>query len=213
MTLNWTPTPADPEVFHITRVENLASIAQRGLLSDSQVNQAQGRPVVIGNPSIKQRRLTWQLNLPDRPLVGDFVPFYFCPRSVMLYLVACGTAGGQAGQDGVVHLVSRVSRLANLGQRCVFTDANAATSYAAPCEDLRQIPGVLDWSALAATDWRDSAVKSARQAEFLVANGVPWTAFEAIVVRDTSVFRHATTILAPLVHRPLVRIERSWYYP
>lgn len=151
--MNWTPNHEDPEVFHITRVENLASIAQHGLLSDSQVNLAQGSPVVIGNPSIKQRRLTWQLNLPDRPLVGDFVPFYFCPRSVMLYLVARGTAGGQAGQNGMVHLVSRVSRLANLGQRCVFTDANAAASY------------------------------------------------------------HAMRILAPLVHPPLVRIERSWYYP
>jgi hypothetical protein len=39
----------------------------------------------IGMDSIKQRRLTKSLNSHPDLRVGDCVPFYFCPRSVMLY--------------------------------------------------------------------------------------------------------------------------------
>lgn len=211
MVLNWTPNPSDPEVFHITHVDNLPSIEQSGLLSDARVAAMGTAPTTIGDSTIKSRRLTWWLRLPDRPVVGSFVPFYFCPRSVMLYRVWRQAA--RPVQDGVVHLVSRVSTLARLGRRCVFTDVNAAASYASAFEDLGQISDTLDWTALTVTDWRDPAIKSARQAEFLVADAVPWTAFEAAVVMDLGTLQHAQAILARCQHPPLVRIERSWYYP
>ena len=37
--------------------------------------------------SIKQRRLNSTLNSYPNLRVGDCVPFYFCPRSIMLYLI------------------------------------------------------------------------------------------------------------------------------
>ena len=41
----------------------------------------------IGMNSIKQRRLNSTLNSYPNLRIGDCVPFYFCPRSIMLYLI------------------------------------------------------------------------------------------------------------------------------
>ncbi len=41
----------------------------------------------IGMSNIKQRRLQLPLRCHKGDSVGEYVPFYFCPRSVMLYLI------------------------------------------------------------------------------------------------------------------------------
>lgn len=42
--------------------------------------------------------------------VGEFVPFYFCPRSPMLFTVNRGNTGRPLGcQRAIVHLVSTLA--------------------------------------------------------------------------------------------------------
>ena len=55
-------------------------------------------------------------------------------------------------------------------------------------------------------------VKVARQAEFLVFDAVPWTAFERIIVRDAGTAAKASLVVAQATHRPLVGIDPTWYY-
>jgi hypothetical protein len=209
--MRWTPDLDDPELFHITHVDNLASISAGGLISDARVASGAVRPTTIGDPSIKRRRLSWRLNLlPDRPCVGEFVPFYFCPRSIMLYLIQCGHAGWSQGQDHVAHLVTRVSRLVGLGRRIVFTDCNAATSYHHASDDLRDLATLVNWNAMPVVQWQH--VKEARQAEFLVLDAVPWTVFERVIVRDPPTAAKASLVVAQATHRPLVGIDPTWYY-
>jgi hypothetical protein len=209
--LSWQPSPQDPEVFHITHVDNLPSIVAGGLVCDARVAAGAVTPTTIGSSSIKQRRLHWKLALPDRPTVGSFVPFYFCPRSVMLYSIHRGHPNWAGGDGLVVHLVSRVSRLVTLGQRCVFTDGNAATSYHTASEDLRDLPTMVDWSVMPLTQWSDAAKKGPRQAEFLVDAHVPWSAIEQIVVRDQNASLAVQSALrgAPA---PGIDVRRTWYY-
>ena len=57
---------------------------------------------------IKRRRLT-ELRLNSHPdlFVGDCVPFYFCPRSVMLYVISRANhpqLSYRGGQGSIVHL-------------------------------------------------------------------------------------------------------------
>ncbi len=205
MSLAWTPNPADPEVFHITHVDNLPGIIANGLLSDIAVCNGLAAPRVIGDPSIKSRRLTWELRLHDRPAVGSFVLFYFCPRSVMLYRV-----WRDRKQPGVVHLVTRASTLQRFGRRCVFTDANAASGYASAFEDLARMSTELDWNAFPQTRWQ--GVKSERQAEFLVADLVPWAALELVAVQDQATLVRVGGLLSSASHRPAARLEPTWYY-
>ena len=98
--------PAATRLFHITDVSNLSAVlAASCLLSD--VALAGGAHQVIGYGHIKQRRMT-QYRVPccGNRFVGEFVPFYFCPRSPMLFTVNRGATGRTPGcQKDIVHMV------------------------------------------------------------------------------------------------------------
>ena len=82
------PPPAAPKVYHIVHVDRLASIAADDTLWSDAVLQGRGQPgTTIGMSTIKQRRLTNPVKCCPGLNVGGCVPFYFCPRSVMLYLI------------------------------------------------------------------------------------------------------------------------------
>lgn len=81
--------PQQPKIYHIAHVDRLPSIIADGCLwCDAEVER-RAPPGTMN--SIKTRRLR-ELRLDSHPdlHVGDCVPFYFCPRSVMLYLIYQG---------------------------------------------------------------------------------------------------------------------------
>lgn len=118
--------PAKTYLYHITDIANLPSIVSGGrLLSDVLLGAA--AHTVIGYGHIKLRRMT-ELRVPccGNRFVGEFVPFYYCPRSPMLYTVNKGNTGKPAGcQRDIVHLVTTVSRAADLGVPWAISDGNA----------------------------------------------------------------------------------------
>jgi hypothetical protein len=80
--------PANPKIYHITHVNNLPSIIAAGeLISDAAIIQQGGPPAAVGMSKIKQRRLALPVTCHAGDFIGEYVPFYFCPRSVMLYLL------------------------------------------------------------------------------------------------------------------------------
>ena len=86
--------------------------------------------------SIKQRRLSLPVKCHPGNCVGDYVPFYFCPRSVMLYLIYRGNHPEltyRGGQGPIIHLeadLSAVVAWANEnGRRWAFTLSNAGAVY------------------------------------------------------------------------------------
>ncbi len=85
--------PANPKVYHIVHVDRLPSIISDGFLRcDAEIaGRSATSPdmgTMIGMHGIKQRRLT-DLKLNSHPdlFVDQYVPFYSCPRSVMLYVI------------------------------------------------------------------------------------------------------------------------------
>ena len=82
------PAPADPSIYHIVHVDRLASIVADGCLwCDAEVMRRRSPGTVIGMFDIKQWRQNKALDSHPGLRVGDCVPFYFCPRSVMLYVI------------------------------------------------------------------------------------------------------------------------------
>ena len=81
--------PTRPKIYHILHVDRLASVLDDGVLwSDALVRERRVGGTTIGMGNIKRRRLE-QNSLASHPglRVGDCVPFYFCPRSIMLHLI------------------------------------------------------------------------------------------------------------------------------
>ena len=103
------PVPAQPMIYHITHVDNLAAIVREGvLISDTTMLERGGPSVTIGMSAIKRRRVE-DLTVSCHPgtKVGDYVPFYFCPRSVMLYLIYRANhedLSYRGGEGPIVHL-------------------------------------------------------------------------------------------------------------
>lgn len=202
--------PSDPPIFHITHVDNLAGILREGgLWCDRQRIALQLGNMNIGLAHIKQRRLTRAVSTRAGSTLGDYVPFNFCPRSVMLFAVHKGHQDYVEGQENVVHLISTVQRAVSLGRAWAFTDRHAELAHALHFDDLGKLSEV-PWHVMGKQYW--SAVKEERQAEFLVHEFFPWNAVVEIAVMTPAVAQRVQTALATTQHRPAVTIHREWYY-
>ena len=83
-------------------------------------------------------------------MLGDYVPFNFCYRSVMLYVIHRGSVEGyDGGQEPVVHLVSSVGQAIGCNRPWAFTDRHADLAYAKYFESLDD-EGEVDWRVDAA---------------------------------------------------------------
>lgn len=146
--------PVQTLVYHITDVDNLPGIlASGGLRAD--VAMANANPVVIGYAHIKQRRMAEiRVDCCGGRFVGEFVPFYFSPRSPMLYTVNKGNTGRAAGcQRSIVHLVSTVAVGIAQNRAWAISDGNAAAFHTSFAADLAALNG-LDWPTIHATQWQ-----------------------------------------------------------
>jgi hypothetical protein len=208
----------EQKIYHITHIDRLSSaIALGGIYSDAEVRARNIGGTTIGMSTIKQRRLE-ELTLASHPdlHVGDCVPFYFCPRSVMLYLIYKrnhADATYMGGQEPIIHLEASLFDTVDWAKshdvRWAFTNSNAGSRYFEDYSDLRAL-SELDWDAISATQWKGCQEK--KQAEFLVERFFPWNLFNKIgVYSDTyRVDTHAALVNA--THKPIVSIMRDWYY-
>ena len=212
-----TPVPTNPKICHIVHVDKLASILNDGYLwSDATVQRRHSGGTTIGMASIKARRLSKSLNSYPNLHVGDCVPFYLCPRSVMLYMFHMNNhpdISYTGGQTPIVHLVAdlqRVVQWANQnGKRWVFTDSNAGSYYFNDFSDLAQL-GQINWGAVQATGWR--SCREQKQSEFLIEDQFPWELVEDIGVYSDKQYQQVSRILSGAQHRPAVEVKRNWYY-
>lgn len=211
--------PANPKIYHITHVNNLPSIIAAGeLISDAAIIQQGGPPAAVGMSKIKQRRLKLPVTCHSGDFVGDYVPFYFCPRSVMLYLLYMGNHPEltyRGGQGPIVHLEADLKTVVAWAERkqrrWAFSLANAGAYYVEFRKTLDELDEI-DWNAVAATDFRSSDVKEAKAAEFLLHGSFPWKFVERVGVHSMALGRQVSTIIAAGTHHPTVQIERDWYF-
>ncbi len=204
--------PAATRLYHITDVSNLPGIlAAGGLRSD--VGMAAAAHKAIGYSHIKQRRMT-ELMVPccAGRFVGEFVPFYFCPRSPMLYTINLGNTGRPAGcQSSIVHLVSTVAAAIAVGSGWAFCNGNAGARYSDFFADLDSLD-TLDWEIIGSNDWGGDNRRNKKASEFLVADFFPWKAINTIGCHNNQTAGHVSELLEGLPDSPNVAVKNDWYY-
>lgn len=200
-------------IYHITDVSNLPNIlAAGGLHSEATLQMAGAHPTVIGHSNIKQRRLQ-EITVPccGNRFVGEFVPFYFCPRSPMLFTINRGNTGREPGcQKQIVHLVSTMQIATRLGREWAFSNGNAGAFLTDFFADVASL-GELDWAIINSTDWGGER-RHRKQAEFLVADFFPWAAVRAIGCYNSSTKQEVETLLQGQGNPPKVVVRSDWYY-
>lgn len=212
------PIPNQPKIYHIVHVDNLASICGDGCLwSDSVMVQRQSG-TVIGMGSIKQRRLALSVSCHPQTFVGEYVPFYFCPRSIMLFVIHCANhpeLAYRGGQQPIIHLEADLNQVVQWaeanGRRWAFSLSNAGAVYTQFRSELAHLDEI-NWDAVAARDFRPADVKEAKQAEFLVQQSFPWHLVERIGVHSQGIAQRVYAAMNGAGHRPSVEIRREWYY-
>lgn len=204
-------------MYHIVHVDRLASIAgDGGLCCDTTMMTRPKVGTSIGMTDIKARRARKKLASHPELNVGDCVPFYFCPRSVMLYLMYRGNHPEltyRGGQNPIVHLEAdlhdAIEWAKRANRRWVFTASNAGSSYFEDWSDLEELHRI-DWSAIRARDWREK--KEGKQAEFLMESSFPLQLISRVGVHSGVIQRQAITALTGAEHVPRVEVKQDWYY-
>ena len=219
------PIPENPKIYHILHWDKLASVIDSGgLLCDAVIANDPPIGTTIGMTNIKRRRIRKPVVCHWGTKVADYVPFYFCPRSVMLNAIhhknrnpnsRASSLSYIGGQEPVVHLESDLHQVVDWAdgdrRRWAFSTINASANGAQFYSDLAKLSEI-NWSAVEADVWNRSGIKEAKQAEFLVYGFFPWHLVYRIGVINTQVRQRVVSIVNDANHRPEVIVERDWYY-
>jgi hypothetical protein len=202
-----------PPIYHITHVDNLAGIIKAGGLHCDR--DAQDIKIVnIAHQNIKGRRLRKAVPVGPGGVVADYVPFYFAPRSPMLFVInKGGVAGYTAGQGPIIYLCSTTEAVNAAGLQWVFTEGQAVMDYTDFFDNFKELNRI-DWKIMGEKYWRDTDDDGdrcrRRQAEFLVHNFFSWQLVTHIGVRDNATAQKVNGILGG--NSPAVLIQAGWYY-
>lgn len=202
--------PADWLAWHFTDANNLASIARTRALVSHSVGVAH---VDIADAGIKRDRLSRRVELPDPyppSVVGDHVPFYFTPRSPMLFRIMC-----ERGQDSLVFFGVRVGVIAQDGNTWCASNGNARSNFTEFTNDLMTMREFIDMDALSVRSWKsdeDPDLGRRRQSELLIHRQVPLAAVSYIVCKTEPQLSVARAILEPLAPAAQFLVLSSNYF-
>jgi ssDNA thymidine ADP-ribosyltransferase, DarT len=204
-------------IYHITHTDNLSLILeQNGLCCDNERKIRALATVGIAHNHIKERRARKRVTKSNGGTLADYVPFYFAPRSPMLYAIHTNQVQGYNGtQQNIVHICSDAEVVVQNALPYFFTDGHAEMEISESFEDLADL-GRIDWSIMQAAYWHDTNEdgdrKRRRQAEFLVRQFFPWTLVTEVGVMTERIARQVTEKLQDADPIPKVVVHREWYY-
>ena len=211
--------PDLPKIYHITHLDNLTGIiSDECLWPNVAMLEKDGSYVDIGMKAVKQIRNEHPVICHPGDHVSEYVPFYFCPRSVMLYVINKGQnpdVSYQRGQEFILHLEADLQVVVKWAdsekKRWAFTLSNAAGINAEFRCDLHQL-GDLDWKAIDAKYFLDEATKKKKQAEFLVRDMFPWHLIRRIGVQNEAIKSYILDIFVRVGYRPIIEVRKDWYF-
>lgn len=209
--------PERPQIYHIVHVDRLKSIIQEGFIwCDTKVLAQQFPGTTIGMPTIKEQRQARSLRSASHLMLSDCVPFNFCPRSVMLYVLHKGNQpelSYRGRQKPIIHLRAdmreAVAWAEDEGLHWAFTTENAVAASAEDYASWHQL-GRVQWEAVGAKDWQNC--KGPKQAEFLIQDRFPWELISRIGVRTQETRERTLNVLQSASDRPPCTVEPGWYY-
>ncbi len=209
--------PNPTYIYHLTHIQNLRSIlVKKGLYAFSSLQNSVSSYTNIAYANVQDKRSQKAVPVEPGGVLHDYVPFYFAPRSPMLYTLHHGNVPGYSdGQEPLVYLVSSVQTVLDNEGRYAFTDGHGIIAYTKYFNDESNLDQI-DWALMKATFWKDTEQdldrKRRRQAEFLVHTFFPWNWIIGIATYNKSTRDTVTDILHSEEHQPSVQCRNKWYF-
>jgi hypothetical protein len=213
------PVPRPTPVYRLLHETNLPLLLARGALHAPNCTPADGLEYrTIHRADVQDSRRLRSVPKGPRGPVHDYVPFYFGPRSVMLYQLSTGWVPGYSeGQGPLLHLVSTCESVVAAGRPFVFSDGHGLARLTDWYDDLADLERV-DWVAVNARIWRDTLQdmdqQRRKQAEFLVHQSLPFSSISSIGVLDEAARQRVEQRLqaSGAGWSCPVQVRRDWYY-
>jgi hypothetical protein len=209
--------PFPTEILHFTHISHLSTILKRGLLSDTEAQGAGLIETEVGNQDIKAKRRCRVVPAPPGGMVADYAPFYYAPRSPMMYVIwRGGVSTYTGGCDQLVYLMTTVDRLTELRVPLVFTDRNAVLELAEFTTELTRLDDLVDWPLMRAKMWNNTEAqpdrKERRMAECLAHRRVPPEALTRVVAKTPACALQARSMFATVDLQVPVDVAPDWYF-
>jgi hypothetical protein len=203
-------------IYHFTALANLPSIARSGGLHSLNGMARDGiRHDSIAYESVQAKRAGTRVPCGPGGCLHDYVPFFFAPRSPMLYAIHKGRVPCPNGQDGLACIVSTAENIADEGIGFAFTDGHGIMALTNFYDDLRNLNRI-DWKVMGGRYWQDTPAapdrSRRRQAEFLVYNFVPWRCVLGIGVRRAATIDTVRASLGALGATTQVKVKSDYFF-
>ena len=205
-------------IYRITRYKNLEGILIRGGIYATNFQPDDGIEYYpIHHVGIQNLRSDTLVPCGPGGCIHDYVPFYFGPRSPMLYAIhKNNVAGYTGGQQPIIYICAYVENVNKQGLEFVFTDGHAIMTHLTHFYDNLDDLKKLDWDVIRGKYWFDNEQNPdrcrRRQAEFLVYKFLPLESIFGIVVIDKRMKNKVdSTLVKHNISMPIV-VNRTWYY-
>jgi hypothetical protein len=203
-----------PPIYHFTDLANIGSILAVGEL---RCHSTADCSVDIADATIKSRRMSKRVPCGPGGTLGEYVPFYFAPRSPMLFRIQHGGVENVSSDPArLVYLVSSTEAVVAAGREYVFTDGNAAAAFTEFHDDAEHLGEVVDWPLMKATMWANTPAdpdrRRRRGAEFLVHQALPFELVDKCCVYAAAARSAVAAAAADAGWEVEVRIRRNWYF-
>lgn len=170
--------------FRITHIDNIPHIVRCGLVrADSPLRDE--HYVSIGDKQVIKVRGEREIK---GYRISEFVPFYFGPRSPMLYVIQHGYNGvAKIDAENIVYCVVRLDDLVRDSIDCVFTDGHALSNLTTiyTKDKLPLIDSLVNYDDVYSSQWNsetDMDLKRRKEAELLIKNDLPAQYIRGFVV-------------------------------
>lgn len=207
--------PEKALIFRIIHKANLGWVLDNGLYCQN-LRVLDPNYVAIGNPDLIDKRRTRAVDVDPYGTLGDYIPFYFTPFSMMMLNIKTGYNGiVRRSNTEIAILVSSLLFLQQKNVRFLFTHRHAYPIGARFFSSLADLSGI-DWNILQHRDFsrdNDDIDKTTRyQAEALVYRSMPVDALLGIVCYNDV---EAESVRGLTVQRGLrlrVIAKPGWYF-
>ncbi len=187
-------------LYHMTHIDNLASIVDNGLLSQNEAHRQGLIESDISDPKVQNIRARTVDSLYKRSL-HEYVPLYFAPTNPMLYK-------RREMQEDIIILGLDPQLLSETN--IIFTNGNAAASGTIFYRDIHML-AQLPWDSIRARSWIDiEDGKRIKCAEVLVYPKIEPNRIKIVFCYSQ---KHRETIIAAKQRTSIIgKVNRDLYF-
>ena len=200
--------------FRMVHIDNIPHILKYGLVRADSPN-TNPNYVPIGDQLVIEKRKSRFLEISSWKKIGDFIPFYFGPRSPMLYVIQHGYNGVRRIEaENIVYCVIRLEDIIRDGIECYFTDGHVLNDLSQVFHGslLGRVDEFVQYDEVFAYRWDDDEkldLKRRKEAELLLQNDLPIQYIRGFVVYNLEAKQ---LMLSMGVDEKMVVVRPNYYF-